>query len=290
LPFISGTPELEERAQKYVTFQSKIACTNYPLLGVRMPDLRKAAKKLSKNFTLENAELLINECHSVCHSCSACHSREHVIPAEAGIYSREHVIPAEAGIYSRETHTCHSRESGNLSLPYNEQILILGFLINSLDITNDQFANLTKSYLLLCDSWGHIDSFVQRSKKFHNDYWFEFASSIISNSNSGEFEIRYAVIMYLYNFLTPDYIDRVFGELSIINHNGYYVRIAMSWLYAEAAVNFYDKTLANVNMLQIDMPDSDLLWVKKKAYTKMLESFRFTDAQKTEIREYRSKA
>jgi hypothetical protein len=57
----------------------------------------------------------------------------------------------------------------------------------------------------------------------------------------------------------------------------------MARLYATAGVKFYDKTLAEIKRPEIDV------WTKNKALQKMLESYRFTDKQKEEIRKLKNK-
>ena len=49
--------------------------------------------------------------------------------------------------------------------------------------------------------------------------------------------------------------------------------MALAWLYATAAVNFFEKTLAELENRQIDA------WMRNKAYQKMRESRRFTPRQ-----------
>jgi hypothetical protein len=49
-------------------------------------------------------------------------------------------------------------------------------------------------------------------------------------------------------------------------------------LYATAGVKFYDKTLKEIKRVEVD------IWTRNKALQKMLESYRFTDKQKEEIR------
>jgi hypothetical protein len=55
--------------------------------------------------------------------------------------------------------------------------------------------------------------------------------------------------------------------------------MALAWLYTEAAVNFYTQTLAELKRAEIDT------WTRRKALQKMLESYRFSEVQKAEIRE-----
>ena len=55
-----------------------------------------------------------------------------------------------------------------------------------------------------------------------------------------------------------------------LKHDGYYVKMALAWLYATAAVNFFDLTLAELENEHIDA------WTRNKSYQKMRESRRFT--------------
>lgn len=58
--------------------------------------------------------------------------------------------------------------------------------------------------------------------------------------------------------------------------------MGMAWLYASAAINFYDLTLGEIKNVNLNP------WTKKKALTKMLESYQFTSEQKEQIRSLRS--
>ena len=75
------------------------------------------------------------------------------------------------------------------------------------------------------------------------------------------------------NFLDEAHIDQVFAALRKVTSDGYYVKMALAWLYATAAVNFFEKTLAELENRQIDT------WTRNKAYQKMRESRRFTPRQ-----------
>ncbi|GHU49040.1 hypothetical protein FACS1894127_1160 [Clostridia bacterium] len=155
-----------------------------------------------------------------------------------------------------------------------EETLLVGLMIGYGVFSDEERRLLTERYLTLCDSWGAIDLFVVRHQKYATSFWWDFAVSRLSSDN--EFTVRYGVIMLMSNFLLPEYIDRVFESLRTVKHDGYYVKMAMAWLYAEAAVRFYEPTLREV---QQQSP-----WVRNKALQKMTESRRFAEEQKAEIR------
>jgi hypothetical protein len=83
------------------------------------------------------------------------------------------------------------------------------------------------------------------------------------------------------NFLNDEYIGKVFKELRKIENNAYYVKMALAWLYATSAINYFEKTI-----VEITRPDIDV-WITKKSFQKMLESFRISEEHKKKIRELR---
>ena len=77
-------------------------------------------------------------------------------------------------------------------------------------------------------------------------------------------------------------MSRVFTELRTITHDGYYVKMAIAWLYAEAALVSFDQAMNELRSTPIDV------WTKKKALQKMKESRRFTPEQQAIITKERS--
>ena len=89
--------------------------------------------------------------------------------------------------------------------------------------------------------------------------------------------MRYGVISLMTNFLDEAHIDQVFAALRNVKHDGYYVKMALAWLYATTAVHFFDLTLAELENEHIDT------WTRNKSYQKMRESRRFTPEQQAVI-------
>jgi 3-methyladenine DNA glycosylase AlkD len=156
-----------------------------------------------------------------------------------------------------------------------EEVLLSGFIINYAKITDAQKMKLTRSYLKYADSWALIDCFVSLRSKFDKERWFRFAEGYLTSKK--EFEARFGVIFLMANFLEKDYIDRVFAALGKVKHEGYYVKMALAWIFATAAVKFYAQALNELKRVKDP-------WTRNKALQKMTESYRFTDKQKTEIR------
>ena len=150
-------------------------------------------------------------------------------------------------------------------------MLLCGLLITHARLDEQTAIDLTKQYLPLVDSWAHIDVFIEKKRRFAGELWWDFALECLQGE--AEFTVRYGVISLMTNFLDKARIDRVFAALRNVRHDGYYVKMGLAWLYAMAAVHFFELTLAELENGHIDA------WTRNKAYQKMHESRRFTPEQ-----------
>ena len=214
--------------EEYAKFNARIVNTKKQVLGVRVPDLRKIARKLAKEWGGPGIDTYL----------------------------------------------------ANLDKNNYEQVLLAGMLINYAKLTDMESISLAKKYLKLADSWAEIDIFASKRRQFDKDLWWNFAADSLKSKK--EFIVRYGVVEMMANYLNVEYIEEVFAHLQNIKHTGYYVKMGMAWLYATAAVQFYDRTLDEIRTANIDP------WTKNKALTKMLESYQFTPEQKMEIRGLRA--
>ena len=156
-----------------------------------------------------------------------------------------------------------------------DYVLLCGLLITHARLDDQTAIDLTKQYLPHVDSWAHIDVFVEKKRRFAGEVWWDFALECLQNED--EFTVRYGVISLMTNFLDEAHIDQVFAVLRNVKHDGYYVKMALAWLYATAAVHFFELTLAELENEHIDT------WTRNKAYQKMRESQRFTPEQQAVI-------
>ena len=160
-----------------------------------------------------------------------------------------------------------------------EQVMILGLLIDYAKIHETEKIELTREYLKHVDSWAHIDCFTDRMKRFDRKLWWDFAMECLASDE--EFTVRYGVMRLMTSFLDEEHLEDVFEALRRVRHDGYYVKMGMAWLYAEAALKDFMATIAEVDSPGIDP------WTRKKALQKMLESNRLTSEQKELIRKIR---
>ena len=152
-----------------------------------------------------------------------------------------------------------------------DYVLLCGLLITHARLDDQTTIDLVKQYLPHVDSWAHIDIFVEKKRRFAGEVWWDFALECLQNE--AEFTVRYGVVSLMTNFLDEAHIDQVFAALRRIKHDGYYVKMVLAWLYATAAVHFFELTLAELENEHIDT------WTRNKSYQKMRESRRFTPEQ-----------
>lgn len=215
--------DLAQGNETYVAFNQRIVNTKMPVVGVRVPDLRRLARELAPNMSAADISKLL-------------------------------------------------LKAQNESFDY---VLLCGLLITHARLDDQMAINLTKQYLPHVDSWAHIDVFVEKKRRFAGEVWWDFALECLQNED--EFTVRYGVISLMTNFLDEAHIDQVFAVLRNVKHDGYYVKMALAWLYATAAVHFFELTLAELENEHIDA------WTRNKAYQKMRESRRFVPEQQAVI-------
>ena len=162
-----------------------------------------------------------------------------------------------------------------------DYVLLCGLLITHARLDDQTAIDLTRQYLPRVDSWAHIDVFVEKKRRFAGEVWWDFALECLQSE--AEFTVRYGVVSLMTNFLDESHVDQVFAALRNITHDGYYVKMALAWLYATAAVQFFELTLAELENGHIDT------WTRKKAYQKMRGSRRFTPEQQDIIASYKVK-
>ena len=220
--------KLAEGNEAYAEFNKRIVNTKMPVIGVRVPDLRRLARELAPDVNAADISELLAE--------------------------------------------------KNQSFDY---VLLCGLLITHARLDDQTAIDLTKQYLPRIDSWAHIDVFIEKKRRFAGESWWNFALECLQSE--AEFTVRYGVVSLMTNFLDEAYIDQVFAALRNITHDGYYVKMALAWLYATAAVQVFELTLAELENGHIDT------WTRNKAYQKMRESRRFTPEQQDIIASYREK-
>lgn len=180
----------------YRDFSSSLLPGTDHILGVRLPALRKLAKKLAKENWTQNLSLCTEDSF--------------------------------------------------------EEIMLQGFIIGYAKAPLHEILDQTAAFIPKIDNWSVCDSFcitMKAAKQYPEDFW-EFLQPCLENS--GEFIVRFAVVMLLDYFITGEYIDRIYPVLDRIKHQGYYVKMAVAWAVSMCYVQFPEKTMAYLRKNTLD--------------------------------------
>lgn len=161
---------------------------------------------------------------------------------------------------------------------YYEEIMIEGLIIGYLKTDNENRFNYIRNFIPKIDNWAICDSFCNNlkfTKKNINEVW-NFILPYTSSEN--EFDIRFAIVMMLNFYIIENYIDDVLNTLNKINHDGYYVKMAVAWAVSYAYIDFPQKTLAFLKNNNLDN------FTYNKSLQKIIESTRVSKEDKDLMR------
>ena len=173
-----------------------------------------------------------------------------------------------------------------LNNPYNEyyeEIMIEGLTIGYIKADINTRFKYIKRFIPKIDNWAIGDSFCNNlkfTKKNLNEVW-EFISTYLSSNK--EFELRFAIVMMLHYYINEEYIDRVLHILNDINHEGYYVKMAVAWAISYCYISFPEKTLDFLKNNNLDK------FTYNKSLQKIIESNRVDKDIKNLIRSMKIK-
>lgn len=160
---------------------------------------------------------------------------------------------------------------------YYEELLLQGLVIGYLKVPIQQIFKSLKIFVPKINSWAVCDttcSNLKITKKHMQEMW-KFLEQY-ANSNK-EYEIRFALVMYLNYYLTEDYIQEILQKIDNIKSKEYYVQMAIAWLVSFAYIKQKEKTekyLLNNNLDKFTL---------NKSIQKICESYRVSDEDKKKL-------
>lgn len=184
-------------------------------------------------------------------------------------------IAKEIALYDYENFLNTSKDE------YYEELVLQGLVIGYANISIEKTFKYLRDFVPKINSWAVCDttcSNLKITKKYMKEMW-QFLDQYI-NSNK-EYEIRFALVMYLDYFLTDDYIDEILQRIDKINNKEYYVQMAIAWLVSVAYVKQKEKTEIFLKSNELDK------FTHNKSIQKICESYRVNKEDKERLREYK---
>ncbi len=162
---------------------------------------------------------------------------------------------------------------------YFEEVLLQGLVIGYAQADIEESLMHVAAFVPKIDNWSVCDSFCVGLKftKQHKGRVWSFLQPYLISDN--EYALRFGVVMLLDYYIEADYIERVLSLLDQVEHEGYYVKMAVAWALSMCFVKLPDDTLpylAGDNSLDI--------FTYNKALQKITESTRVEQDVKAMIR------
>lgn len=164
---------------------------------------------------------------------------------------------------------------------YYEELLLQGLVIGYVKISIEETFKYLKEFVPKINSWAVCDttcSNLKITKKNMKEMW-NFLEQYINSDK--EYEIRFALVMYLNYYLTEDYIDKILEKVDKIINKEYYVQMAIAWLLSFAYIEQKEKTEKYLMKNNLDK------FTQNKSIQKICESFRVSDSEKKRLRQYK---
>lgn len=162
---------------------------------------------------------------------------------------------------------------------YYEEIMLQGMLIGQAKKENiDIILKYVENYVPKIDNWAICDTFcagLKITKNYKKEMW-DFLQKYLKSDK--EFEIRFAIVMILDYYIDEEYLKKDYKIFDSIKHEGYYVKMGVSWAISICLIKYYKETLEYLSKAKIDN------WTYNKAIQKAIESYRISDDKKDELR------
>ena len=163
---------------------------------------------------------------------------------------------------------------------YYEELVLQGLVIGYAKISIEETFEYLQKFVPKINSWAVCDttcSNLKITKKHMQEMW-DFLEQYINSDK--EYEIRFALVMYLNYFLIDEYNGNKATILDVKNKE-YYVQMAIAWLVSFAYIKQREKTEVFLQQNSLDK------FTQNKSIQKICESYRVSKEDKERLRKYK---
>lgn len=159
---------------------------------------------------------------------------------------------------------------------YFEERMLQGMVISYARCGPAEKLEHVARFIPKIDNWAVCDCFCWRLKAAERQPMWEFIRPRFRSE--AEYEVRFAVVMALGNFVDQAHIEDLLQLLDGIRHEAYYARMGVAWAVSVCYIKFPERTHAWLESCSLDD------WTFNKSLQKIVESYRVSDAAKQQIR------
>ncbi len=161
---------------------------------------------------------------------------------------------------------------------YFEEVMLQGMVIGCVKADVEERLRYMAEFVPKIDNWSVCDGFCTGLKftKTNQKRVWDFLQPYLASDK--EYDIRFGVVMLLEYYVEEAYIHRILQLLNKIEHDGYYVKMAVAWAVSICYVKLPEPTLAFLKNNALDR------FTYNKALQKITESHRVDQETKAMIR------
>ena len=167
---------------------------------------------------------------------------------------------------------------------FMEERLLYGLVAGYIPIRTtfkEYLTGIVDPFVKRINCWTVCDAFKPAGgaayMEAHKGEWWDYLQLKMQSNN--EYTLRFAVVMTMRYFISPEYLPRLFLSWETIHHPGYYVRMAVAWALSECFARYPNQTLLYLKSGRLEPA------TLQKALQKIIESKRVTPEVKSEIRQ-----
>lgn len=164
-----------------------------------------------------------------------------------------------------------------------EETLLRAYVIAIMKTDIETRLSFTKDLIPHISTWAECDTFCMAFKphKAERDRVWEFIQPYFDSEE--EYSLRFPIVMFLANYIDEGHIDAGLQQMERINHDAYYVKMAVAWAVSICFIKFRSETLELIKKQTLDK------FTQNKAIQKIRESYRVSDKDKNMLLEYKLK-
>ena len=160
-----------------------------------------------------------------------------------------------------------------------EGIMLQGMVVGLAKCELGEKIELVANFVPKIDNWAVCDSFSWKLKESEKAQVWEFLQPYFNSSK--EFEVRFATVMILGNFIEAEYLPQILAIFNRVKSQDYYAEMAIAWVISMVFVKFPNETLEFLR--QNNLSERTF----RKSLQKIIESRQASDEQKNIIRQMR---
>lgn len=164
-----------------------------------------------------------------------------------------------------------------------EEVMLQGMVIGYIKTDIEICLKYIEQFVPKITNWSICDSFcagLKFTKNNRKKVW-NFLAPFLSSKH--EFELRFGIVMLLNYYIEEEYINKVLVQLNSIQHEGYYVKMAIAWAISFCFVKYPEQTILLLKSNNLD----DFTY--NKALQKITELNRVDQDTKNMIRQMKRK-